>query len=243
MCHRPVHPKPPPIRNLDVVGVANRPPEGFRIAFFLLIANSDISNVVGGDVKSILVRRLGYPRHKELSAVRNFVASMVGLVRSADYGLENQCLVDSFKVDEGRSIGLGIYRDPLATKESGEITIAHSRAVEATDTVEERRDSHSMRDGRSIELPVANNALQYERSFDIHTVGLESWRVEQCTPDIVIIRVHAKGSAAVPTTNLLLILAIDCAMRRTKLGDFERARTKHACSQTNTRVLNHVPFR
>jgi hypothetical protein len=79
------------------------------------------------------------------------------LVRSVDYGLENlQGLVDISKVDEVRSIGLGIDGTPPATEESGEITIAisHSRAVETTDTVEERSDSHSTSDGRSVELPV-----------------------------------------------------------------------------------------
>ena len=52
-------------------------------------------------------------------------------------------------------------------------------------------------------------------------------------------------SAAVPTTNLLLVLTTNCAMRRTKLGGFERARTlRGRAVKPSTRVLNHhVLFR
>ena len=115
----------------------------FSHRFFVLIciANGDVSNAVDYDVKTMHGRRLGRTRRKELNAVLNFVASMVGLVRSVDHGLEK---VDIFKVDEVRSTGLGIGGTPPATDESGKITIAHSRAIKTTDTVEERSDSHSM---------------------------------------------------------------------------------------------------
>jgi hypothetical protein len=44
---------------------------------------------------------LGHPRPKDRRAARNFVASMIGLVRGINDGLDDQRLMDSFNVDEG----------------------------------------------------------------------------------------------------------------------------------------------
>jgi hypothetical protein len=42
-----------------------------------------------------------HPRIKERRAARNFVASMIGLVRGINDGLNGQRMVNSFDVDEG----------------------------------------------------------------------------------------------------------------------------------------------
>jgi hypothetical protein len=53
---------------------------------------------------------------------------MISLVRGLENGLKDQCLMNSFHVDEGRGTRLRVYRDPRTILE-GDIVVAALRSV------------------------------------------------------------------------------------------------------------------
>ena len=126
-------------RSLVVVVVVRRFPVGFGIALIRRVVDSNISDVSVDDVEPRNSRLL-HPSIKERRAARNFVTSMIGLVRGFNDGLNDQCMVNSFHVDEGRGIRIQIHRDPRAVLKGGIAIVARSGIVESTDTFGEQRD-------------------------------------------------------------------------------------------------------
>jgi hypothetical protein len=114
-------------RNPVVVEVVCRSTEGCGIAFVWRVVNSNFSNVGADDVKP-WNKCLLQPSMKQYHATRNFVTSMISLVRGLENGLEKQCLMDSFRVDEGGGIRLRVYRDPRTILE-GDIVVAALRGI------------------------------------------------------------------------------------------------------------------